>query len=94
VYDKYAKYWDEQGLPEVANTLRFDENNRKSFGDPNWTIGGQPQPSPSQFACPFCDYTAPDKPALKEHVFEVHLQPCKLRDWLRKLLGYPIEKLK
>ena len=44
--------------------------------------------------CPFCNYEAKNADDLKQHILAVHLTPCKLRDWLRKSLGCPIEKLK
>ncbi|MEM3357268.1 MAG: hypothetical protein QW166_05515 [Candidatus Bathyarchaeia archaeon] len=44
--------------------------------------------------CPFCNYEAKNTDDLKQHILTVHLAPCKLRDWLRKSLGCPIEKLK
>jgi len=44
--------------------------------------------------CPFCDFEAKNKDELKQHVLTAHLQPCHLRDWLRKRLNCPIEKLK
>jgi hypothetical protein len=101
-YDEFAKYWDDNNFPEVADTLRYDKNNRVKFGDDNWTISGQPPqpppppppPPPCQYACPFCDFAADSKDKLKAHVLSVHLQPCKLRDTVRKWLGCPIEKLK
>jgi hypothetical protein len=46
-----------------------------------------------KYECPFCGYSADSKQALKQHVLNAHLQPCKLRDWLRRMLGCPIEKL-
>lgn len=44
--------------------------------------------------CPFCNYEAQNTDDLKQHILTVHLQPCKLRDIIRKSLGCPIEKLK
>jgi hypothetical protein len=101
-YESEAKYWESHDFPEVASTLRYDRDNRKIFGDPNWSIGEQPPqpppppppPPPVKYECPFCDFAADAKDKLKQHVLQVHLQPCKLRDWLRKMLGCPIERLK
>jgi hypothetical protein len=124
-YYKQADYWDSQGWPEVASALRYDANMRQIFGDPNWSIGGQPpppqppppppqpppqppppqppqppppqpppQPPQPQYVCPFCDFTTDTKDKLKQHILDVHLQPCKLSEWLRKKLNCPIEKLK
>jgi hypothetical protein len=48
-----------------------------------------------QYACPFCDYTAGTKEALKNHVLGAHLQPCLISSGdARKCLNCPIEKLK
>jgi len=44
--------------------------------------------------CPFCNYEANNEDELKQHILTVHLKPCKLREFLRKSLGCPIEKLK
>ena len=44
--------------------------------------------------CPFCGYKAADEEELKKHILAAHLQPCRLREWLRKRFGCPIEKLK
>jgi len=100
-YDEFARFWDANDFPEVADTLRFDKNNRAKFGSDDWTISGQPPPpppppppQPERYACPFCDYSADSKQALKQHVLQVHLQPCKLSQWLRQKLNCPIERLK
>jgi len=46
------------------------------------------------YECPFCEFEGADEAELKKHILEEHLQACKLREWLRKRLGCPIEKLK
>jgi len=44
-YYQYANYWQSR-LPDLAHYLRYDADNRKLFGDPNFKLPTQPPPSP------------------------------------------------
>jgi hypothetical protein len=94
-YEEEAKKWESQD-PEQADLLRYDAQNRKLFGKPDWRRPGAPPPPPPppphRFVCPWCGFECEEAEVMQQHIKDAHqgaiCPPCPSCDYTCAICGY------